>query len=318
MSTQSYKPRLLAGIDYGAIRAIVREVLEEVLQSVRVYGTTASGEVKPILVNDEGRLVINATTSAETSSVTIYGLDYEKNVRRAVAVDSSARLRSVVENFPSDYPDSGTHSRLDTIISKLDVNLSTRASESTVSTIASRLYDSAEDKSVTALVKEIRDKEGWNYLPNIDIRISDAVSKVVGPDARTITDVYNIVSKLTFDQDSDLYTTARSVELPPATATTSDSWTCVVQYNISQFRHVTLLVGNVGNASADIYVTVKVNSNGELEYPEYGSKASPVTLDSGQVAKVQLYGKYAYVIVYAKNTVSGQATTVRVEAIACK
>ena len=366
MSTQSYKPRLLAGIDYGAIRAIVREVLEEVLQSVRVYGTTASGEVKPILVNDEGRLVINATTSAETSSVTIYGLDYEENVRRAVAVDSSARLRSVVENFPSDYPDSGTHTRLDTIISRLDVNLSTRASESTVSTIADRLYDSTEGKSITTIVKEIRDKPEWGYLPNLDVALSTRASEqtlsivadrlydsaeaksittivkeirdktewsylpnlditlsslrdaIVGTDARTLTDIYNELAKFSFDAESDLYVTRRVEELTPVDYTTTDTWAVAAQYDISKYDEVTILIGNTGTNPADIYVAVMVNSAGQLEYPEYGSSSSPITLNSGQVAKVQLSGRYAIVKVYAKNNVDGSSTTLRVEAIGAK
>ena len=54
----------------------------------------------------------------------------------------------------------------------LDVTLSSRASESTLSTVAARLYDSTEEKSITTLCREIRDKTN-----NLDVALSSRASE---------------------------------------------------------------------------------------------------------------------------------------------
>ena len=54
----------------------------------------------------------------------------------------------------------------------LDVTLSSRASESTLNTVAARLYDSTESKSIATLCREIRDKTN-----NLDVALSSRASE---------------------------------------------------------------------------------------------------------------------------------------------
>ena len=353
----SYTPNVRSGIDYGYIDYILHKRLTEDQQKATIYGQTPTGQLVPVQVNDEGRLQIDATVSADTSSILVYGKDYQNNVIRPIAVDENAQVLT---------SDGATHTRLDTIISRLDVNLSTRASEATLSTVASRLYDSTEDKSITDIVKEIRDKPGWDNLLNIDVQLSTRASEqtlstvaarlynategksitdivteirdkqgwnnllniditlsslrdaIIGTGSKSLTDLYNELAQFHFDTDGDLYT-ARRVDTPtPTSYTTTDTWAVAASYDISKYLHVTILIGNTGSNPADIYVTTMANPNGQLEYPELGTQSNPITLAPGDVVKVQLEGKHALVKIYAKNTVSGNSTTIQVEVIASK
>ena len=130
------------------------------------------------------------------------------------------------------------------------------------------------------------------------------------------TTVQNI-TKFQFDEDSDLYVATRSVE-DSATYTTTDTFAQAVSIDICKFDKFTLLIKNEGTNNADIYVVTKANKAGVIEYPEYGSSSSPVTLEPGDVVKIQLNGQYGRVIVYAKSSVEGASTTLRFEWIGGK
>lgn len=79
-----------------------------------------------------------------------------------------------VGNFPTDYPDSGSHSRLDTIHGDL--------------------YDSTETKTITDILKEMRDQVATET---------------------TLSSIKTQTDKLTFDGSSYLYVNAAVVSNPP-------------------------------------------------------------------------------------------------------
>ena len=68
--------------------------------------------------------------------------------------------------------------------------------------ISSRLYNTTESKSITDIVKEIRDKTQWSKLDNIDIALSTLLNSIRGTDNRTLTDIYNIGSSIDAKQDT--------------------------------------------------------------------------------------------------------------------
>jgi len=160
-------------------------------------------------VDSEGRLVISGDVTA-----TVEFPEWQRKSTRTTD-DLYDRLgeslpRTVsgsvsVDNFPTDFPDSETHTKLDTIHSdlyndtdaqsvydhlkqvrtqvdsylpKLNVDLDTRASEDTLKTVSDRLYDADEAKSVTAILKELRDKAATettlgSISGQLDIKLSD-------------------------------------------------------------------------------------------------------------------------------------------------
>lgn len=116
-------------------------------------------------------------------------------------------------------------------------------------------------------------------------------------------------NKLQFDTDNDLFIVGRGKEGTPTDYTTTDSWADVTTLNVLDFNEVTILIKNTGSNPADVAVYVKTNATGSIEYEE----VAPTTLNSGDVLKVQLSGRYSQVIIRAKNNISGSSTTIRIE-----
>lgn len=103
-------------------------------------------------------------------------------------------------------------------------------------------------------------------------------------------------------------TIPEAVEGMPVDYTTTDEWGEAAVLGTSAYNEVTIFIKNTGSNDADIAVYTKVNTAGQIEYLEYTSTLAP-----GDVAKVLLNGRYARVIVRAKNTIAGSSTTIRVE-----
>jgi len=122
-----------------------------------------------------------------------------------------------------------------------------------------------------------------------------------------------ITAVISRDADSDVYVASRSKEGDPIDYTTTNDWDGV-ELDVSQYDEVTIMIKNIGDTnSADIEVYTKANANGIIEYKEYSTTLSP-----GDVAKIQLNGRYAKVILRAKSTVADSPTTLRVEWIGGK
>ena len=116
------------------------------------------------------------------------------------------------------------------------------------------------------------------------------------------------ITKMQFDEDNDVYVASRAKEDSIEYTTTND-WGDALVIDASRYDELTIMIKNVGETnSADVEVYTKANSNGQIEYREYGA-----TLAAGDVVKVQLNGKYAQVIVRAKNTETDKSTVVRIE-----
>ena len=194
------------------LRKIVGKFAKD--EGILIWGVDSTGEKHKILVDEQGRPQVVATVTGSVE----------------------------VTNFPTEYPDSGTHTRLDSILGKLDANISTRASESTLSAVASRLYDSSESKPITTIVKEIRDKPQWSRLDNLDTSLSTRASEATlssilsklditltelrdaitapSPDSKTLADLYEqLVSiraqldKLQFDVNNFLKINAAGADI---------------------------------------------------------------------------------------------------------
>lgn len=105
--------------------------------NVFLFGRDENGVIRELKTSPEGyllSLIKNAellvALSAEEDSVLAYGKD-DTGVVRPILTDSSGRPKVLVDNvvdvtgtvsvdnFPTDYPDSGTHSRLDTFLNLL-------------------------------------------------------------------------------------------------------------------------------------------------------------------------------------------------------
>jgi len=138
-----------------------------------VWGFTGPSAAKEILVDDQGRLIVGSIASpitAEVDKTKVWdGTNY-------LEIDSEGRIG--ISNFPTDYPDSAAHTKLDSLVAKLgdiltelqekvekadlsfdasgylnvdvkttinppnlNVALSTRASESTLSSLTQKFAD---------------------------------------------------------------------------------------------------------------------------------------------------------------------------------
>ena len=159
----------------------VKRVAEEVLvgidaqfDSITVYGQDDTGTKRPIRVDSEGRLQVPEPLGVDVLSEPAYDstADLKKisierdNVGLAKSSDI-ADLKSVLYDSSTG---NSTISVLEDISSKV-------ATEATLSTVANRLYNSAEAKTITDIVKEIRDKTEWTYLPNLDVALSTRASE---------------------------------------------------------------------------------------------------------------------------------------------
>ena len=81
------------------------------------------------------------------------------------------------------------------------------AKDATLGTVASRLYDPDESKSVTAILKEIRDKPQWSRLSNLDVPLS-SISAAPGSQAPSrgvlllgLDTVNNVVRPIAVDSE---------------------------------------------------------------------------------------------------------------------
>jgi hypothetical protein len=110
---------------------------------------SANDWFKVSIVNDGVGLATETTLQSLKTQV-----DKLVNALSSIGTDS---IRAEVTNFPTDYPDSTAHTKLDTIHSDL--------------------YDTAEAKTLTTIVKEIRDKTEWGYLSNLDVALSTRASE---------------------------------------------------------------------------------------------------------------------------------------------
>jgi len=129
----------------------------------------------------------------------------------------------------------------------------------------------------------------------------------------TVVGIKTQTDKLQFDSDKDLYVASRAKEGGPIDYTTTNDWNGV-ELDVSQYDEVTIMIKNTGDTnSADIEVYTKANSAGQIEYKEYSATLAP-----GDVAKVQLNGRYAKAIIRAKSTTADNPTTLRVEWIGGK
>ena len=98
----------------------------------------------------------------------------------------------------------------------------------------------------------------------------------------------------------------------PVEVDTGDAWAPVAEIPSADYDELTILVKNVhtGN-SLDYRVTVTVYPGG-IEYEEVPA----TTLAPGQADKKILSGRYYRVRVYAKNSIAGANSRIRVEWIA--
>jgi len=101
---------------------------------------------------------------------------------------------------------------LQSILSRLDVSLGTRASEDTVSLIASRLYNADEMKSITDIIRELRDKyrsdKGIAVYSEPMLVFSDQYTVSVAGVETEVLDLTNMRYKMIFlinEHDVDVY-----------------------------------------------------------------------------------------------------------------
>jgi hypothetical protein len=97
-----------------------------------IWGFTAPGQAKEILVDSDGHLQVDVLAGTFTvDKVKVWdGTDY-------LEMDSSGRIG--ISNFPADYPDSATQSKLDSILTELQQKLET----------ADLLFDASKRLKVT-------------------------------------------------------------------------------------------------------------------------------------------------------------------------
>ena len=131
--------------------------------------------------------------------------------------------------------------------------------------------------------------------------------------SKALEDASVPTNRLQLDDDGDLYVAGRAVE-GSADYTTTDALEEVLSIDSREFDKLTIMIKNTGSTNnADIAVYTLANSSGSIEYEEYTATLAP-----GDVAKIQLSGRYAKVVIRAKSTTSGASTTLRVEWIGGK
>lgn len=168
----------------------------------------------------------------------------------------------------------------------------------------SRLYPMKSDEALTITgitITEVYVKKGQIKL------IGTYVTPVALPrmiTQRSVT-IYGVESAV----KTALEEYIRYIEGSPVDYATTDTMSDVVSIDARQFNEVTIMIKNTGGTnSADIAVYTLANTNGTIEYEEYSATLAP-----GDVAKIQLSGRYAKIIVRAKSTTAGASTTIRVE-----
>ena len=141
------------------------------------------------------------------------------------------------------------------------------------------------------------------------IGVADAVKQALQDyGAAKDTTVQNI-TKLQFDTDNDLYVLRRAKEGTPTDYTTTDSWAAAVTINALLYDKLTILIKNTGANSADIKVVGKAAAAGTIE-----EEILPATtINPGEVKPLHISDVYSQIIVYAKSSISGASTTIRIE-----
>jgi DNA-binding FrmR family transcriptional regulator len=183
---------------------------------IAIWGFTAPGQAKEILVDSQGRL---QTVGEFTGTVEVPNLDVALSTRASEATLSSilskiditlSNLRdAITAAAPNNKTLADLYERLNSIRGQLDATLSTRASETTVSGILSQL-----DITLSALRDALRgiggktltdlDTDLANIYAKLDVALSTRASETTLSGIKTQTD------KLTFDASSRL-----AIQNPP-------------------------------------------------------------------------------------------------------
>jgi len=143
---------------------------------IAIWGFTAPGEAKEILVDSEGRLQIGGTVTAEVDFADLKGVDnrtltdlYDQMGTRA-SEDTLSNFKSQAYDAVNDRYKTSVESTVNP--PNLDVALSTRASESTLSSILAQL-----DITLSALRDALRGT-GNKTLTDLDSDLAGIQSRV--------------------------------------------------------------------------------------------------------------------------------------------
>lgn len=143
-------------------------------------------------------LRIQATASSSGDGVIYIDDIHIELVGQVFKVDGAGNLMAVIENFPSWFTSSTK--TIDEVYAKIEALTNALSSigsdkllvipdnppnlDTPLSIIANRLYDSTEAKSITQIIKEIRDKTQWSRLDNLDISLSTINDSIKGVQPR--------------------------------------------------------------------------------------------------------------------------------------
>jgi len=157
---------------------------------IAVWGFTAPGEAKEILVDSEGRLQIGGTVTAEVDFTDLKGVDNrtltdlynQMGTRASESTLSSilAQLDITLSALRDALKGAGNkdfttlEADVESILAQIDVALSTRASESTLSAVDSKLGDIRGALGSVATDKMLTTPDN---PPNLDVALSTRASE---------------------------------------------------------------------------------------------------------------------------------------------
>jgi len=179
--------------------------------------------------------------------------------------------------------------------SNLDVALSSRASESTLSAINTKLgyaYD-GENEAFSVVVKETVNP------PNLNVPLASRASE------STLSAISSKIIQC--DTDNVKATVAPGYDSNYATGTTADDWASALDWTVVYYLHKTITIKNTGSNSMDYKVITRAVTDGS-DYEETSG-----SLSAGDILKVVLNNHYYRVIIKVKSTTAGASTSYRID-----